>query len=238
MGSYTTRLNLYLPGGGSTGLITPDEAVDIDKLNDNFKKIDVATGVLFVTSTTRPFSPADGQQIYETDTKKHQAWKQSLNDWVDLNGNYSQLIPAGTIWEFAGATLPSGWAWADGGTSNRITDAGLFAAIGTTYGVGDGSTTFNRPNRKGRVGVGVDTAQTEFNVLGKAGGAKTHTLTTAEMPAHNHAVYGQLVPRGTGANFRELGTASGNNSTTVNTGGDGAHNNLQPYVSMNYMIKL
>jgi microcystin-dependent protein len=177
----------------------------------------------------------------------------------------------------------------------------LFAAIGTTYGAGDGSTTFNLPNLKGRVAVGRDAAQTEFDALGETGGAKTHTLTTAEMPSHthvqnshnhtqnshnhtqnshNHSQDAHTHPNAGGGYAQVLNfTASGGNSaymgqgafgaagatwagsftatnqattatnqattatnqattaTNQNTGDGGAHNNLQPYQVLNYIIK-
>ena len=83
----------------------------------------------------------------------------------------------------------------------------------------------------GRVPVGIDPTQTEFDTAGKTGGAKTHTLTIPEMPSHNHnvTVRGAInKPEGTGGAF----TTSIDNytTTTTNTGGGGAHNNLQPYV--------
>jgi microcystin-dependent protein len=79
---------------------------------------------------------------------------------------------------FAGSTAPTGWLLCDGTAVSRTTYSDLFAITSTTYGVGDGSTTFNLPNLKGRVPVGLDTSQTEFDVLGETGGAKTHTLTS------------------------------------------------------------
>jgi microcystin-dependent protein len=74
----------------------------------------------------------------------------------------------------------------DGSAVSRTTYPSLFAAIGIKYGPGDGSTTFNLPNLKGRTPVGKDTAQTEFAALAQNGGEKTHLLTAAEMPAHSH----------------------------------------------------
>jgi microcystin-dependent protein len=62
----------------------------------------------------------------------------------------------------------------------------LFALLGTSYGAGDGTTTFNVPDYRGRTLVGHDASQPEFDVLGETGGAKTHTLTTAQMPSHTH----------------------------------------------------
>ncbi|ACZ29558.1 Tail Collar domain protein [Xylanimonas cellulosilytica DSM 15894] len=83
-------------------------------------------------------------------------------------------------------TVPPGWLEHNGAAVSRTTYPALFAHYGTTYGAGDGSTTFNLPNAKGRTPVGLDTAQAEFNAVGKTGGAKTHTLSTAEMPSHTH----------------------------------------------------
>jgi microcystin-dependent protein len=69
---------------------------------------------------------------------------------------------------------------------SRTTYSGLFALLGTSYGAGDGTTTFNIPDYRGRTLVGHDASQPEFDVLGETGGAKTHTLTTAQMPSHTH----------------------------------------------------
>ena len=98
----------------------------------------------------------------------------------------------------------------------------------------------------GRVPVGIDTGQTEFNTIEKTGGAKTHTLTTAEMPAHNHSVQGGYDGaashvHGYSHGHGMIGTAqSGNNGTypinVGNSGSGGAHNNLQPYITC-YMWK-
>lgn len=90
----------------------------------------------------------------------------------------------------------------------------------------------------GRVMVGLDGTQTEFDVAEETGGAKTHTLVTSEMPAHTHGYAtdrGGVVYSGGANNSKDssLGTAG---STTSSTGGDGAHNNLQPYIVV-YMWK-
>jgi microcystin-dependent protein len=132
----------------------------------------------------------------------------------------------------------------------------LFASIGTNYGAGNGTTTFNLPDLRGRVSVGRDSAQTEFDTLGETGGAKTHTLTTAEMPSHTHVQNphthtsnfgegggaGRDAPSGGGDGYKAKYYTPGlviNNATATNqnTGGDGAHNNLQPYQILNYIIK-
>lgn len=99
----------------------------------------------------------------------------------------------GTIEETANAVEPNGWLFANGAAKSRAVYARLFAHIGTTFGAGDGSTTFNMPDYRGRVGVGLDNMGgtdagrlTVANALGGVGGAELHTLTTAELAAHAH----------------------------------------------------
>lgn len=81
----------------------------------------------------------------------------------------------GTILMWPTAAAPTGYLLCDGAAVSRSVFLDLFTLIGETYGVGDGATTFNVPNLKGRVPVGVDSAQTEFDALGEAGGAKAVT---------------------------------------------------------------
>ena len=89
-------------------------------------------------------------------------------------GGDSDVLTGGVImWPLAVA--PTGYLLCDGQAVSRATFLNLFTAIGTTFGVGDGSTTFNVPNYKGRVPVGVDASQTEFDAPAKASGAKTST---------------------------------------------------------------
>lgn len=147
-------------------------------------------------------------------------------------------IPTGSIMQFAGATAPTGFLICDGSAISRDNYSDLFDTIGTTYGTGDGSTTFNIPNLKGRVAVGKDSTQTEFDSLGETGGEKTHTLTTQEMPSHNHDI--TIVGIGSGSygyNVSSLSIGSSQSEKTGNKGGDQAHNNLQPYIVLNYIIK-
>lgn len=94
---------------------------------------------------------------------------------------------------YAAATSPSGWLNCDGSAVSRTTYADLFVVCSTTYGVGNGTTTFNLPDLRGRIPVGLDDMGgtdagrlSVANTLGGTGGTETHPLTSAEMPIHTH----------------------------------------------------
>ena len=159
--------------------------------------------------------------------------------WYEVGG-----VPVGTVSQYAGGSAPAGYLTCDGSGVSRTTYARLFAVLGSTYGPGDGSTTFNLPDLRGRVPVGYDSRDANFNAIGKTGGEETHTLTVAEMPSHNHgplriggntAVYLQNVASGAGE--YGINTNAGSGIDVPPTGGGAAHNNLQPYIALNYIIK-
>lgn len=112
------------------------------------------------------------------------------NNWV-YNGaqwDFAQTLPgglpAGSIIQWGGATAPVNWLLCDGSAVSRTTYASLFAAVGTAYGTGDGTTTFNLPDLRGRVPVGKNGGS--FGTLGATGGAETVTLDGNNLPAHTH----------------------------------------------------
>lgn len=178
-------------------------------------------------------------------------------------------IAAGTILPYGGSSAPSGYLLCYGQAISRTTYATLFNVIGTTYGAGDGSTTFNVPDLRGRVVAGQDdmggtsanrlTGQSggvDGDVLGGSGGGETHTLDTSEMPAHAHRIWSSsgggsgstvagfgsatistacgLVPIGGTAAY--YSTFAAGHAVMEDTGGDGAHNNVQPTLILNYII--
>ena len=154
----------------------------------------------------------------------------------------------GFIKDFAGPTanIPTGYLACDGSAVSRTTYANLYASIGNYWGAGDGSTTFNLPNFKGKVAVGYDAGQTEFNAVGKADGEKTHTLTTDELASHAHHIQSWEAehPGSDYVVFSDLlkynppsSSCNGVNFNSDAAGGGGAHNNLQPYATVNKVIK-
>lgn len=181
--------------------------------------------------------------------------KLKLTGFRDLITNYGLLAtssstftlanhtPIGVIQAFAGSTAPGHWFLCDGTTVSRTTNAKLFAVIGTTYGVGDGTTTFNLPDLRGRIPIGVDgsanritsasTNGANADTLGGVGGAETHILTTAQMPAHTHTG-GHFASGGAGA--EGTSPAAELDTSTGSTGGGAAHSNTQPWIALNYII--
>ena len=199
-----------------------------------------------------------------TYTTNLELYKPSVGEqgWgIMVNENFDKIDTAssvtGVVQLFAGSSAPSGWLICNGQTVSRTTYAALFAVIGTTYGAGNGSTTFNLPNLVNKTVRG-------SNSLGKTGGADTVTLTTSNMPAHTHGV-GSLTTNNTGAHTHtvDFGTrstvgsyAGGDYSAinSVNTSSNGNHTHTisgstgstgsgtsvditNPYVMLHYIIK-
>jgi microcystin-dependent protein len=109
---------------------------------------------------------------------------------VDLNTNFAIVrTPPGAISAFGGGAAPDGWLLCDGSAVSRTMYADLFSAIGTTFGAGDGATTFNTPDLRGRAVVGAGSGQgLSARKVGDSFGAESVSLTTAQLPAHTHAV--------------------------------------------------
>lgn len=158
---------------------------------------------------------------------------------IDITGS----SPIGSITMFAGSTAPSGYLICDGSAISRTTYSDLFTVLGTNYGTGDGSTTFNLPNLKGRTVVGLDSNDTAFDTLGETGGEKTHTLTVQEMPSHSHSSSGGNFATTDVSSISAYGSGNAtlytlSRATNTNTTGEGqAHNNMPPYIVLNYIIK-
>lgn len=188
-------------------------------------------------------------------------------------------MPAGMLFPYAGASAPTGYLLCHGQAVSRTTYADLFTAIGTTYGTGDGSSTFNLPDLRGRVIAGQDdmggssanrlTNQTgglDGDTLGATGGSETHALTEAQLASHTHSVNSVTIktlnvniagpgspdsfgidPAAASVNSGSIGNstsaqignqaAQSHTASLANTGSGSAHNNVQPTIVLNYVIK-
>lgn len=151
--------------------------------------------------------------------------------------------PVGSVMMFAGSTAPTNYLFCRGQAVSRSTYSTLFGIVGTTYGAGDGSTTFNLPNLQTRVVAGLDASgspDAAFDALGETGGAKTHTLVEAEIPPHAHTIAARQDPVSGSLGSLGLSNAGGTitTRTTNATGGGQPHNNLQPYIVLNYIIRV
>ncbi len=149
---------------------------------------------------------------------------------------------------------PRGWAFCDGQLLPIAQNTALFALIGTIYG-GDGRTTLGLPNLKGRAVVHPGNGPGLSPVaLGQRGGVETVTLSEAQMASHNHDLMadsftansgdpaGRVLARSQGANAYQTNTTANlvqmSALTLQDTGGGGDHNNLQPFLTLNFCIAL
>jgi microcystin-dependent protein len=131
-----------------------------------------------------PHQVNGGRFWWTTDTLS--LWYDDGTTWQQVFGQPS--VPPGVLAPFAGSAAPSGWLLCDGTAVSRTTYNNLFAVIASVYGAGDGTTTFNVPDLRGRVPVGKNTAT--FGSLAATGGEETHVITAPEMPSHTHVFTG------------------------------------------------
>ena len=183
------------------------------------------TGTLDLPSGTtaqRPGSANNGMIRYNSTLSRYEGY--SGSEWIQLGGD---TTPAGTVIHTAASSAPDGYLKADGSAVSRTTYSDLFAAISTTYGSGNGSTTFNLPDLRGEFvrglddGRGVDTdralgsAQTDQN--------KQHNHSVTD-PGHNHQVFNQILGAGSsvgGGGSNTVNNNTGNRTTGISIGNDG-----------------
>lgn len=146
---------------------------------------------------------------------------------------------------------PRGWAFCDGQILPINQNQSLYSLLGTTYG-GDGRTSFALPDLRGRTPIHVGSSNGTAHLLGSKSGAETHTLNVAEMPEHTHTLNGSLDAASTPVPINNLaGTTAATDpiyagasnvqamaSNSVTSVGGQAHNNMQPYLALNFCIAL
>jgi microcystin-dependent protein len=143
----------------------------------------------------------------------------------------------GEIRMWAGySTPPDGWMACGGQEISRTTYADLFGVIGTQFGNGDGTKTFNIPDLRNRFPLGVS-VDPPINALGATGGEMEHTLTVAEMPSHRHSLgYSNIGGGGSNRRLRSYTWSWSGLAYTSYEGGGEPHNNMPPYLAVYFII--
>jgi len=155
-------------------------------------------------------------------------------------------VPAGTVVQYAGIAAPSGFLLCDGSSYSSAVYSNLFAAIGTNWGVSNGTNNFTVPDFRGRISLGAGVGNVDSNnipltarILAQHGGEEIHQLTVAEMPAHVHGV--TYVPAHWGSStdgyINNNALSAQGTYNTEPTGGNQPHNIMPPFAVVNYIIK-
>lgn len=204
-------LNLVLPKG---------------KIGDQGPKGEPGTGV--------PSGGTSGQVLAKkTDSDNDTEWIDPPATGGGLGGDTS---PVGTVYLWYSDTIPDNYLLCNGQAVSRVDYDELFNLWGTMYGSGDGSTTFNIPDLRDYVPVG-KSDDVNLNEIGKKYGEKNHLLTVEEMPSHTHTAKAKAgAQAGNNAYLIDAG-GSGSFGVNNNTGGDQAHNNMQPSIATNFIVK-
>ena len=205
-----------------------------------------------LNGNSEPIEAASQGYVEALRTSTGTAWRVFSGSAVSALSVSGDGTPVGTSIEGYWSAAPEGYLLEDGSAVSRTTYANLFSAIGTTFGSGDGSTTFNLPNSQGRVQVAQNSSDSEFNSLGETGGAKTHAhplsssgwarvgfdITDGYFGAEEVAVGSNW-----GATRRFANGVPNTNTATLYGNGailDGAtdsDSSLQPYIAVNRAIK-
>lgn len=178
----------------------------------------------------------DAHEILEHDVATETTYRITRANF--LSGVSGAML--GEVRMYAGATPPDGWLICNGSAVSRTTYSDLFALIGTTFGVGDGSTTFNLPDFQGRSPVGVGSGSgLSVRALADQGGDESHQLLEAELPSHSHQEKSNIA----GSGAVGITTLSSANPTgyprdvyTEAVGGDESHNTMHPFLCVNFII--
>jgi microcystin-dependent protein len=219
-------LEIKCKGTGDFSIVNSDLELEVGNLTITSGNITVTSGDVNIPDGT--INLTDGEII------------------LGSNGVFT-FAPAGMLMWYGGSSVPDGWLECNGAAVSRTTYETLFTNIGTAFGAGDTSTTFNLPNQARRilVGKGGSSSGTLGSSIGSTGGEETHTLSTEEIPSHTHT-YTEWTHYGTYASEGDQSSGSLHNYgnpfdqdtfSTGNTGGGGSHNIMQPSLVLMLLIR-
>lgn len=222
---------------------TPINAANLNKMQDNTEKaIGEKLDKTSKATSTEAIAGTNNTK-YTTPCSVKSAIDKALEGYTPSGGGSGgDTLPIGAILPFSSDTIPNGWLLCDGSVIEQEDYPELFEVLAGNYGI-ISREEIRLPDLRGKVTVGKDSTDADFDTLGKTGGEKTHTLTVSEMPSHNHLrdIENKIVNNGSGGawspSLKGTGNMTDENNSTRNTGGGQAHNNLQPYLVTNYIIK-
>lgn len=178
------------------------------------------------------------ERVWDGDLTEQQRASQAIQNIIEALSNESELggiVEVGTIIQSGADTPPAGYLTCDGSAVDRTTYSALFAAIGTKFGSGNGTTTFNIPDMRNKFTKGANSESER----GSTGGDSTVTLTEAQMPAHSHTLAVIAAGGATPLVAVQLGgtTLYTNPNSTSVKGSSQAHENEPPYLKLMHFIK-
>ncbi|KKU11185.1 MAG: Tail Collar domain protein [Parcubacteria group bacterium GW2011_GWF1_45_5] len=224
------------PGGNvlvpiNVGASTQTKSGDLIVLGTTTLSRATISSALSFQENIVPASTSGYAKLYAKSSDSKLYYLNDSGTEIELGGG----LPIGAVSFYASSTAPSGWLKCDGSAVNRATYANLFSVIGTIYGAGNGSTTFNVPDMRGRNPIGFGQGSELTNRLMSAtSGEELHTLTVNQLAAHSHTGPSSKLGYGAGSGNDWEGTGS---VTTGTTGSGTPFNVMDPFLVMNCIIK-